>query len=73
MHTPTIIKGLPKHTVPMIKYIMYCVSPYLLIDQKASDRPDLTVRVFRIKLGELLSDILEKHIFGRPLAHVYTI
>ena len=45
----------------------------LLSDQKTSDRPDLIVRVFRMKLWELLSDILKKHVFGRPLAHVYTI
>ena len=45
----------------------------LLIDQKANDRPDLTVRVFRMKLMDLLSDILKKHILGKPVAHVYTI
>ena len=44
-----------------------------LIDQKANDRPDLTVRVFRMKLRDLLSDFLKKHILGRPVAHVYTI
>ena len=45
----------------------------LLIDQKATDRPDLIVRVFKLKLRELLNDILKKHILGTPLAHVYTI
>ena len=45
----------------------------LLLDQKATDRPDLIVRVFRLKLRELLNDILKKHILGIPLAHVYTI
>ena len=49
------------------------ITSSLLIDQKASDRPDLIVRVFRMKLRELLSDILKKHIFGRSLAHFYTI
>ena len=44
----------------------------LLLDQKASDRPDLIVRVFRLKLKELLSDLI-KRVFGKPLAHVYTI
>ena len=45
----------------------------LLLNQKASDRPDLIVRVFRLKLRELLSDITKKHILGKPLAYVYTI
>ena len=45
----------------------------LLLNQKATDRPDLIVRVFRQKLRELLNDILKKHVFGKPIAHVYTI
>ena len=45
----------------------------LLINQKATDRPDLIVRVFRQKLRELLNDILEKNLLGKPIAHVYTI
>ena len=45
----------------------------LLLDQKASDRPDLIVRVFRLKLKQLLSDLIKRQVFGRPLAHVYTI
>ena len=49
------------------------ITSSLLINQKASDRPHLVVRVFRMKLRELLSDILKIHIFGRPLAHVCTI
>ena len=36
-------------------------------------RPDLIVRVFRQKLRELLNDILKKHVFDKPIAHVYTI
>ena len=42
-------------------------------NQKATDRPDLIVRVFRMKLKELLNDICNKHVLGKPLAHVYTI
>ena len=45
----------------------------LLNDQKATDRPDLIVRVFKLKLRELLNDILKKYILSTPLAHVYTI
>ena len=36
------------------------ITSSLLIDQKASDRPGLIVRVFRMKLRELHSDILKK-------------
>ena len=46
------------------------VSP---VDQKTSDRPDLIVRVFRLKLKGLLSDLIKRQVFGKPLAHVYTI
>ena len=45
----------------------------LLFNQKATDRPDLIVRVFRLKLRELLKDICNNHVLGKPLAHVYTI
>ena len=45
----------------------------LLLNQKATDHPDLIVRVFRQKLRELLNDILKKHVFGKPISHVYTI
>ena len=42
----------------------------LLLNQKATDRPDLIVRVFRQKLRELLNDILKKHVLGKPIGHV---
>ena len=45
----------------------------LLLDQKASDRPDLIVRVFRLKLRESLRDLINCHVLGRPLGYVYTI
>ena len=45
----------------------------LLNAQKATDRPDLIVRVFKLKLRELLTEIFKKHILGIPLANVYTI
>ena len=41
--------------------------------RKATDRPDLFVRVFKMKLRELLDDICTHHVLGRPLAHVDTI
>lgn len=33
--------------------------------QKAEDRPNLTARVFRLKLDALLNDILQKDVFGK--------
>ena len=29
--------------------------------------------MFRLKLKELLSDLIKRQVFGKPLAHVYTI
>ena len=49
------------------------ITSNLLPNQKVTDRPDLVVRLFKLKLRELLDDMLKKHILGRPLAHVYTI
>ena len=49
------------------------ISSALIGNPKATDRPDLIVRVFKMKLKELLNDICNKHILGKPLAHVYTI
>ena len=45
----------------------------LLLNQKATDHPDLIIRVFRQKLRELLNVILKKHVLGKPIGHVYTI
>ena len=49
------------------------ITSNLLPNQKVTDRPDLVVRVFKLKLRELLNDILKRHVLGRLLAHVYTI
>jgi hypothetical protein len=35
---------------------------------KAEDRPDLTARVFKAKLDELLKDLVERHVLGVALA-----
>ena len=47
------------------------ISSALLLNQKATDRPDLTIRVFRMKLRELFNDICVKHVLGRP-SRMYT-
>ena len=50
------------------------ITSALILDQKAYERLDLlVVRVFRLKLSELISDLMNKHILGKPLDHVYTI
>ena len=45
----------------------------LLPHQKANDRPDIIVRVFKEKLKRFKEDIVNKSIFGRVIAYVYTI
>ncbi|XP_074267178.1 uncharacterized protein LOC141590483 [Silene latifolia] len=40
---------------------------------RPEDRPDILCRVFSIKLNELIKDLKERHIFGRPRGVVYTI
>ena len=41
--------------------------------QSAFDRPDLTARVFRLKLKELLQDLFSHGIMGRVIGRVYVI
>ncbi|XP_074313927.1 uncharacterized protein LOC141649130 [Silene latifolia] len=40
---------------------------------RPENRPDILTRVFKLKLGELMRDLKERHIFGRTRAVVYTI
>ena len=40
---------------------------------KVEDRPDLVARVFKRQLQELLCDIRNNHVLGRPIAMVYVI
>ncbi|XP_058742589.1 uncharacterized protein LOC131625469 [Vicia villosa] len=40
---------------------------------KASDRPDLITRIFKLKFDSLLSDLTKKSIMGKVLAYMYTI
>ncbi|PKY61229.1 hypothetical protein RhiirA4_298857, partial [Rhizophagus irregularis] len=49
------------------------VTRELLPHQSAVDRPDLTARVFHMKLRELLKDLCEKHCLGKVAAFVYVI
>ncbi len=45
----------------------------LLPGQTAIDRPDLVVRVFKMKLDELMHDLKEKQVLGKVVAYMYTI
>ena len=45
----------------------------LLPGQTYSSRPDLTARVFKMKLDELIKDIWERHVLGRVLGRVHTV
>jgi hypothetical protein len=41
--------------------------------QTVEFRPDIEARVFKLKLDELIRDIIENHIFGVPIAYLYVI
>ncbi|CAF1123354.1 unnamed protein product [Rotaria magnacalcarata] len=41
--------------------------------QTPSDRPDLIARIFKLKLKQLINDIVRNHIFGRIVAHWFVI
>ena len=48
------------------------ISSAFIGNQKATDVL-IIVRVFRMKLKELLNDFCDKQVLGKPLAHVYRI
>ncbi|GBL86194.1 hypothetical protein AVEN_131939-1 [Araneus ventricosus] len=41
--------------------------------QRPEDRPDIVVRVSKMKLTELLDDIIKRNLFGRVISYVYVI
>ena len=41
--------------------------------QRPPNRPDITARVFRLKLKEYLNDTLKKEVFGKINGCIYTI
>jgi len=45
----------------------------LLPGQTWSDCPDIVTHVFHLKMESLLNEITKKGIFGRTVAHIYTI
>ena len=49
------------------------ISSSLLPHQKAIDRPNLVARVFELKRRILMKEIEIKYIFGKKVAHIFTI
>ncbi|CAF4341281.1 unnamed protein product [Rotaria magnacalcarata] len=49
------------------------IEQQLFPDQTPSDRSDLIARVFKLKLKQLIDDIVRNHIFGRTVAHLFVI
>ncbi|CAF0889926.1 unnamed protein product, partial [Brachionus calyciflorus] len=45
----------------------------ILESQTPNERPDIFVRIFRIKLKILIEDLTKNHILGRVIAHIYVI
>ena len=49
------------------------ITEQLLTHQQATNRPDLLVRVFKLKLKELKNDLTKKEVFGKITAYIYVI
>ncbi|CAF2003345.1 unnamed protein product [Rotaria magnacalcarata] len=49
------------------------IEEQLFPGQTPSDRPDLIARVFKLKLKQLIDDIVRNHKFGRTVTHLFVI
>lgn len=49
------------------------ISDHLPSYQSIEHRPDLVARVFKLKLKELLNDIMKKDVFGKCIAKIHVI
>lgn len=49
------------------------ITDELLPGQSSVDRPELTSRVFRMKLKELMHDLVHNQVLGATIAYMYTI
>ena len=45
----------------------------LLLNQQSSDRSDIVIRVFKLKLKAITNDLFKKGILGKVIAHIYVI
>ena len=60
------ISSLHSLATPKWKEIQYFLE--MIPGQKAEDRPDIVVRVFKIKLDQLMKDLMHGKHFGRVRA-----
>ena len=49
------------------------ITENLYPDQTANERPDLVIRVFKLKLNNLLNDIIKHGVLGKVVTHVQVI
>ena len=49
------------------------ITENLYPDQTANERPDLVIRVFKLKLNNLLNDIIKHGVLGKVVTHVLVI
>ena len=49
------------------------VKPEVESRQSSSDRPDLTARVFNLKLNALMHDLVHKHVLGKVIGHIHVV
>ena len=49
------------------------ITENLYPDQTANERPDLVIRVFKLKLNNLFNDIFKHGVLGKVITHVQVI
>lgn len=49
------------------------VKAELELGQSSSDRPDLTARIFKMKLNALMHDLVQKHVLGKVIGHIHVV
>ena len=58
---------------PEVKEAINITIDGITLQQDANFRPDIIARVFKLKVKQLLNDIMKRQIFGKALAYVGTI
>ena len=49
------------------------ITSQLLLRQAASNRPDMTATVFKLKLDEFMTDLLKREVLGKVAAYTSVI
>ncbi|KAI7967497.1 hypothetical protein MJO29_000774 [Puccinia striiformis f. sp. tritici] len=74
---PSSFSGSPRNMKQLYQDAMALVRVFVLKalkeHQVPSDRPDLVTRLFRLKLEDLINDVIKKNRLGEVAAWVYTI